>query len=111
MKESCVGKERVKVPSPSSVTVIWFVVPAIQEVRSETEAARLFESVESKREARREERVEFPETTKSVVEAVCDTERLVVVELVSVVLPVMLRRPETTRLVEVAFVVVPEVKV
>ena len=34
MKESCVGKERVKVPSPSSVTVIWLVVPAIQEVSS-----------------------------------------------------------------------------
>ncbi len=41
------GKDKVKLPSPLLVDVIWFVVPAIQAVKSETEVATLEPLVES----------------------------------------------------------------
>ena len=73
MKDNRDGKDKVTVPSVSSVTVIWFEVPPIQEVKSETEAICFEALVERSLEAVREERVIFEETMRSVVEAVPET--------------------------------------
>jgi hypothetical protein len=70
VKERADGSERVMLPSPSSATVIWFAVPAIQLVSEETADTIPEPSSASRREGVRDWNVVAPETLRAVVEAV-----------------------------------------
>lgn len=70
VNESADGRERVSVPSPSSVTVIWLAVPAIQLVSEETAETMPELLSERRREGVKDWSVVAPETLRAVVEAV-----------------------------------------
>jgi len=69
VKESVEGSESVTLPSPSSVTVIWLAVPAIQLVSVETADTTPEPLRDRMREGVRDDRVVAPETVSAVVDA------------------------------------------